>query len=37
VFQVSSSEFFSVSFEGVDVEENLRTEFIPAAKGILLA
>ncbi|CAB3373595.1 Hypothetical predicted protein [Cloeon dipterum] len=34
--QVSSSEFFSISFEGVEVEENLRTEFIPATKGMLL-
>jgi hypothetical protein len=37
VLQVSSAEFFSVSFEGVDVEENLRTEFIPATKGVSLA
>ncbi|XP_059490860.1 pleckstrin homology domain-containing family G member 5-like isoform X3 [Neocloeon triangulifer] len=34
--QVSSSEFFSISFEGVEVDENLRTEFIPASKGVLL-
>ncbi|XP_065348909.1 pleckstrin homology domain-containing family G member 5 isoform X3 [Cloeon dipterum] len=34
--QVSSSEFFSISFEGVEVDENLRTEFIPATKGMLL-